>query len=175
MGTKDRVIWTHVPPRRLSYRSFRRSIFRSGHVSDRWKGLCELLIPLKVKCFVWLVLRDRVVVRDRILKLGIVQTEGNVCPLCNEGVEDLKHIFVHCDRVYRVWARNLKLWNLNFVGVGDARTTFNFWFHTGLAKIKHEYGKWSVLLFCGLYRGREIRSCSSLRVLIKKDVLSGVI
>lgn len=34
-------------------------------MSDRWKKLWEMSIPTKVKYFIWLVMRYRVVVRDR--------------------------------------------------------------------------------------------------------------
>lgn len=75
-----------------------------------------MLVPLKVKCFIWLVIRDRVAVRDILQRLGLVQGEGNVCSICNEGKEDSRHIFVHCVRVYKVWARVANTWNMNFVG-----------------------------------------------------------
>lgn len=34
-----------------------------------------------------LVIRDRVAVRYRVQSLGLVQGEGNVYPVCNEGKE----------------------------------------------------------------------------------------
>lgn len=48
-------------------------------------------------------MRDRVVVRDRLQRLSMLQENKNVCPICNEGKEDRRHLFVYCARVYRVW------------------------------------------------------------------------
>lgn len=62
-------------------------------------------ISHKVKYFVWLVLKDRVAVKDSLQKIGILHAKGNMCPICNEGKEDSGHICVHCDQVYMVWTR----------------------------------------------------------------------
>lgn len=56
-----------------------------------------LSVLLKVKYFVWLVLRDRVAVRDRLQKIGIIQAKENVCLIYNECKEDNRDIFVHCE------------------------------------------------------------------------------
>lgn len=77
-----------------------------------------------------------VAVRDMLRKIGIIQAKGNVCPIYNERKEESKHIFVHCERVYRAWASMAKLWNWNFVGLGDIVTTFNIWFHTSCSSQK---------------------------------------
>lgn len=93
----------------------------------------QLSVPIKVKCFVWLVLKDRFIVKDMLSKLANVQTDESVCLLCNEDIEDSKHLFVHYARVYRVQGRVAKLWNLNFVWAGDITTTLNVWFHSCLS------------------------------------------
>lgn len=84
------------PLGRFSCKSFRRLILRIGQVLIRWKGSWKIPVPLKFKYFVWLVLKDRVTDRDKLKKLGIMQPEWNVRPLCNEGIEDSRHIFVLC-------------------------------------------------------------------------------
>lgn len=77
----------------------------------------------------WLVIRDRVAIKDKLQGLEMVQ-EGNMLPIYNEGKDESKHVFVHCDWVYRLWARVTKLWNMNFIEVGDVITTLDVWFHT---------------------------------------------
>lgn len=61
-------------------------------------------------------MRDRVTVRDRLHKLGMVQVKQNVCLICNEGKEESIHLYVQCDRLYKVWANVKNLWNMNFMG-----------------------------------------------------------
>lgn len=62
----------------------------------------DMPIPLKIKCFVWLVMRVRIIIRGRLQQLGVVQEEKNICPICGGGKEESKHLFVHCAWVYRL-------------------------------------------------------------------------
>lgn len=59
--------------------------------------------------------------------MGVAQEEENLCPICNEEKEKSKHR-VHCGRVYGVWAKVAKLWDLNFVGDRNVVTTFDVLF-----------------------------------------------
>lgn len=72
-GTKDRVICALLSSGMFSCKSFRKSIERVSMVSDRWKLLCVMQVPLKFKCFAWLLLQGRIVARDRLQRLGVMQ------------------------------------------------------------------------------------------------------
>lgn len=72
-----------------------------------------------------LLVRDMVVVRDKFYHLGVVQREENVCSFCSASKEESQHIFVHCDRVYNVWIKVTRLWEMNFIGTGDVATNFD--------------------------------------------------
>lgn len=80
--TRDKIIWAPSSSRRFTCIFFRRSISKKGLVSDRWKILWGLSVLLKVKCFVWLYLRDRVTVRNRLFRSSVIQEDGNVCSIC---------------------------------------------------------------------------------------------
>lgn len=54
-GMKDRVIWAPAGLEKFSCRSFRRFVAREWSISEKWKTLWVLSIPLKVKCFAWLL------------------------------------------------------------------------------------------------------------------------
>lgn len=75
MGIRDTVIWTPSSSGRFSCRFFRKSIVRVRDISERWNILWEISVLLKVKCFMRLVIRDKVAVRDMLQKLGLVQSE----------------------------------------------------------------------------------------------------
>lgn len=55
----------------------------------------------------------------RLQCLGMVWEEGNVCPIFRFNIEESRHLFVQCARVYSVWVRVALLLNMNFVWVGD--------------------------------------------------------
>lgn len=104
-GTRDRIIWGLMSSSYFSCHSFQRAFSRGDPVSERWLNLWGLPAPLKVKCFVWLLLRDRVAVRERLLRLGVIEVDRSSCPLCGTVVESCWHLFMHCDRVYKLWSR----------------------------------------------------------------------
>lgn len=51
-----------------------------------------------------------------------------MCPICGEGKEEVRNLFVFCDQGYRVWVKMAKLWSMNYVRVGDVATDFDVWF-----------------------------------------------
>lgn len=71
----------------------------------------------------------RIIVRDRLQQLEIVQEDENVYPICRDGRQESWHFFVHCARVYKVWARVTMLWEMTFVGLGNVVSTFDLWSH----------------------------------------------
>lgn len=85
-GTKDQVIWALSNTERFTCRSFRRAIAREGEASDKGKLLWSFLVPLKVKRFGWLLLRDM------LQFLGVIQEEEDICPICEVGREDSRHL-----------------------------------------------------------------------------------
>lgn len=72
--------------------------------------------PLKVKYFMWLVLREMIVVRDKLCRFGMVQEVENVCAIC---VNNIRYLFVCFNQVYAFWFRMASLWGMYFVGVRD--------------------------------------------------------
>lgn len=98
-GTIHRVIWVASSSERFSCRFFRRLISLERQATDRWKVLWAMPVLLKDKCFVWLLFKDRIAVRSMLQKLGIIQDDGSVCPICGDGREYIMHLFFHCDHV----------------------------------------------------------------------------
>lgn len=54
----------------------------------------DLPVPLKVECFTWLLIKDKLVVRGRLQRLGYVLEEGNVCPICGVDKEESHRIYI---------------------------------------------------------------------------------
>lgn len=83
-----------------------------------------------MKYFVWLLLKDRLPVRDRLQRFRVIQDMGNVCPICLEAKEESRHLFIHFGLVYTFWVRVAKTWDMNFVWVGDVATSFDILHYT---------------------------------------------
>lgn len=112
--------------------------FCRGSGSERQRLLWSILVPLKVKCFVWQMLLDRVAVKDRLHQLGLIQKVGNVCSLCDEDKKKSQYLFQRCNRVYTLWFSVAKVLNIRFVGARDIGTCLNYWFnlHVRAQKLK---------------------------------------
>ncbi len=67
----------------------------SGVHDRRFVQLWKLKVPLKVKIFVWLVLRRRVLTVDNLLKRGWYG--DTTCVLCSRQTETGDHLFAGCD------------------------------------------------------------------------------
>jgi hypothetical protein len=76
--------------------------------SEIWKWQ----IPLKVKLFVWLLLEQKILTWDNLLKRGF---QGpSICVLCKESEESLLHLFGDCSFIKIIWqtiTKELKLVN----------------------------------------------------------------
>lgn len=80
--------------------------------------------------FCMVLMRDKIVVNDKIQRLGNVLDEGNVCRFCNDDdIENSRHLFIHCKWVYKVWSKVTKLQNMNFVEARDVVSTTDICLH----------------------------------------------
>lgn len=74
--------------------------------------------------------------RCRLLRLGLVLGEGNVCHVCREDKEVIYYLFVQCSRIYRLWVKVAKLWGSNFVGACDVGISFDIWCYAILKDLR---------------------------------------
>lgn len=58
-------------------------------------------MPLKLKCFTWLVYFDKILTWNNLLKRGFVGP--GVCSLCFNDEESADHLFGTCSYFLRVW------------------------------------------------------------------------
>lgn len=71
----------------------------------RWKihlsGIQTSKLPLKVKLFIWLVLEQKILTWEILVKRGIVGPSK--CVLCGNNEENINHYFVDCDFSKEIW------------------------------------------------------------------------
>lgn len=60
-----------------------------------WKKVWHLIIPNKVKVFIWKFLRNVIPARKRLSERGI--RIGITCPMCLSDIEHMTHLFFECD------------------------------------------------------------------------------
>lgn len=82
------------------------------------KNFWSKWIPNKVNIFIWKLFRRRVAVKEVLSKMGIVQ-HSNVCEVCKQEVESIKHVFIKCPIAQQVWNDIGDWWGLNMINMGD--------------------------------------------------------
>ncbi|XP_071719242.1 uncharacterized protein [Rutidosis leptorrhynchoides] len=68
------------------------------------------LVPKKLEIFVWRALRCRIPVRIELDKRGI-DLHSVRCPVCDDDLESVEHLFFNCKESLDVWNRVYKWWN----------------------------------------------------------------
>lgn len=66
-----------------------------------WSKIWSLRVPSKVKIYLWRIMQETLPCRA-VLANRHVKVSGQ-CPLCTEGVEDLKHLLFQCPHAVLVW------------------------------------------------------------------------
>ncbi|KAL4338196.1 hypothetical protein AHAS_Ahas12G0186000 [Arachis hypogaea] len=88
-----------------------------------WKGL----VPPRVELFVWFVLIGRVNTKDRLSRFGIISQEDVTCVLCNNGVDDVHHLFLGCIFTWQVWSAWTSAFGQRWSYPGSMKEHFLSW------------------------------------------------
>lgn len=75
-----------------------------------WKWLWKAKIPQKLKCFLWLILHDRLLTNQLRFKRNMTTTA--VCPRCGLYSEDSSHLLRECPCAKAIWTeiKGLRWW-----------------------------------------------------------------
>ena len=92
-------------------------------ITSRWwfHYLWKCNLPLKIKCFLFLFLENKLLTQDNYQKRGGIGT--NMCILCCSTLEIVEHLFVSCSFTTQVW--NEVIFYLNIVGSGGKQSFTN--------------------------------------------------
>lgn len=89
-----------------------------------WKGI----LPLKIKCFLWLTLENKILTQDNYQKRGSVIV--NCCILCGAALESMDHLLVGCPFTGLVWWKISSSLKLDTIwGNGSFSSSLRNWFH----------------------------------------------
>ncbi|GJT97365.1 RNA-directed DNA polymerase, eukaryota [Tanacetum coccineum] len=91
-------------------RNFIDDLFLPSHPEvTRWVKC----IPKKINIFVWRARRDCLPTRQNLIRRGVV-LESDVCPLCEDSVEESQHVFFQCSIAQCVIYRICRWWDLGW-------------------------------------------------------------
>ncbi len=105
-ASPDAPVWRWDPRSNFSPGSAYRFLVFDGVVDIGVKHLWNIRIPLKVKVFLWLATRNRILTADNLAKRGWIGP--SICCLCGRAPETLCHLMFLCP-----FARGAWLWNLS--------------------------------------------------------------
>ncbi|XP_071688566.1 uncharacterized protein [Rutidosis leptorrhynchoides] len=69
------------------------------------------LMPQKIGVFIWRVRQNRIPVRTKLEKRGI-DLDSLRCPVCDNDIETVDHILLHCSFAKDVWNMVYRWWNI---------------------------------------------------------------
>jgi hypothetical protein len=97
---KDHLLWRWSNSGKFTVKSFYQWLEFGGMVNHDFDTIWEAKIPWKIKIFLWLLKRNRVLTKENLIKRG---WQGNPkCQFCDD-FESTEHLFITCPFVNQIW------------------------------------------------------------------------
>jgi hypothetical protein len=90
-----------------------------------WKHISKSWAPLRCKFFVWLAIKNRCWIADRLPKRGLPHPAA--CPLGNQAEENIQHILISCAFTRQAWALIFQRLNLLTLAPQEMSDNFSCW------------------------------------------------
>jgi len=91
-----------------------------------WKWMWKFQIPQHLKLFLWLLLHGKLLTDAERFRRRI--STSPLCDFCQEGVENMEHLFQNCPAATEVW-RELQARGLSYLA---GEETFHLWVNRNL-------------------------------------------
>ncbi len=104
-SSPNAISWRWCSKGRFSVQSAYRFLAFDGGDDRRVGHLWSIRVPLKVKVFLWLGARNKILTADLLSRRGWVGP--SMCPLCGRDTERLEHLFFDCPYAREVWGWTL--------------------------------------------------------------------
>lgn len=85
-----------------------------------------------MKMFIWLLLKGRLLVREKLVRLNLLNNHENLYPLCGQAREDLAHLFILYREVSLLWYTIAFFWEVPIVLHNSILGLFDYWFYSSL-------------------------------------------
>lgn len=153
-NTSDRTIWTSEPLGVFSCKSFRRRLITAAPSNTTWKLIWAINMSFQIKTFMWILMRGRLLVRDKIFKLNLISTQLNICPFCSHFEED---IFIHCQKTSLIWHKMVSFWDVSLVCPRSIFEFFEYWYYTNL--LSRSILAWCVVFYAMAWSIWNVKNC----------------
>ncbi|GJQ90938.1 RNA-directed DNA polymerase, eukaryota [Tanacetum coccineum] len=109
---EDRWVWNLDSSGEFSVASIRRKIddVRLSNVGLKTRWVKS--VPIKVNVLSWKVMVEALPTRLNMSRRGI-SIPSIMCPVCDEEVESVNHLFFRCKVCYQIGRKVLKWWNMS--------------------------------------------------------------
>ncbi|KAJ4816988.1 RNA-directed DNA polymerase (reverse transcriptase)-related family protein [Rhynchospora pubera] len=98
---QDSIVWNWEKSNLFSVKSFYRFLSSRGVTLELNKTVWPLKIPLKIKCFVWMLVHYKLLTKDRLVHRGRSDIDTS-CVFC-DATESIDHLFSHCSFIRIFW------------------------------------------------------------------------
>jgi len=142
------------------------------HSEDWWaRTLWKWKVPLKLKCFFWLALHNRLLTWDNLCQRGW-QGPG-LCALCYGDSESVFHLFIHCPFSLRIWDYVIAELTLDWHWNHDNLEIFGEYFHRWSQTFR-KHKSLFIFICWGIWRCRNDRIFNGIQASFEQ-VGSGII
>ncbi|WMV44197.1 hypothetical protein MTR67_037582, partial [Solanum verrucosum] len=109
-----------------------------------WKSIWRGLIPTKVKCFTWLVIKRACLTQEVLQKKGMQLVPR--CFLCNLTGETNSHLFLHCTFTAQIWSMFLNFSEVKWTMPEHTVVLLSCWIRRGGSKRQKTW--WNLIPHC---------------------------
>ncbi|GMI76797.1 hypothetical protein HRI_001349000 [Hibiscus trionum] len=125
---KDWVRWLGASDGIFSIKSLRSLSRNTTDDNSFWKRCVWLgLAPPKIEIFVWQAVWGRLPVKSELRKRGSTNLTNACCPLCNGAPETIRHLFIECTQVWKLWGIFCAMAGIAMVLPGDIKSLMESW------------------------------------------------
>jgi hypothetical protein len=125
-NVEDDISWKLTESGHYTTKSAYNLQFMGLTYSSLYKSMWKMWAPPKIKLFIWLVYQNRIWTADRLAKRG--WPNCGACPLCNQCLESVDHLLVHCRVSLRLWDKAKESFDIHSINTNAwAGLTFTEW------------------------------------------------
>ncbi|XP_057450751.1 uncharacterized protein LOC130742662 [Lotus japonicus] len=105
-ATVDCMVWKHDNMGLFSVKSLCAVVEARWFTEDGWSvpKFLRPILPSKIALFLWQVQKNRIATKENLVNRGVALEDGMTCVLCLLVTESVVHLFLHCPRVWQLWA-----------------------------------------------------------------------
>jgi hypothetical protein len=134
-GGRPPCLGRHEASGLFSSKSCYNVLFFGSTVFEPWERLWKTWAPPKCKFFLWLAIRNRCCIADRLQKRGMPHPD--VCPMCDQAQETIQHLLNACILAGQFWHKVLAVFGLeHLTPAADEESFADWWGKVSLKVIK---------------------------------------